>query len=70
MSLKGDSSKGKEVKQAGTPNIPKLIPNLTPSNLKIKLPNKFNRNRLKLDSFLAQCKLYIAFNKYKFKAKI
>ena len=53
-----------------TPDIPKATPDFTPGDLKVKLPNEFDGNRSKLDPFLAQCKLYMAFNQYKFKTEI
>ncbi len=70
MSLKGgNSGRGKEVKYAGTPEVPKLTLDFAPRDLKIKLPNKFNRDRSKLEPFLAQYELYMAFNAYKFKTE-
>ena len=50
-------------------DISKLVLDFIPGDLKIKLPNKFNGNRSKLDPFLVQYKLYIAFNNYKFKTE-
>ncbi len=54
MSLKGDSlGRGKEIKYIGTPKVPELTLDFAPRDLKIKLPNKFNRDRSKLEPFLA-----------------
>ncbi len=54
MSLKGGSSgRGKEIKCAGIPKVPKLTLDFAPRDLKIKLPNKFNRDKSKLELFLA-----------------
>ena len=71
ISLKGDNSgQGKEVEYTETPNVPEATPDFTPGNFKVKLPDEFNGNRSKLDPFLAQCELYMAFNQYKFKTEI
>ena len=43
--------------------------NLVKYNVKIKVPEPFNRTRAKLLEFLGQVKLYIYFNRYKFKNK-
>jgi len=64
MSTKENSS-GKESKTGRATPVPEV--NLIPGDLRIKLFNKFEGNKSKLDSFLAQYKLYIIFNKYKFK---
>ncbi len=54
MSLKGGHlGRKREVKRIETPNASKLILDFTPRDLKIRLPNKFNRNRSKLELFLA-----------------
>ncbi len=54
MSLKGDSSgRGKEVERIGTLEVPELTPDFAPRDLKIKLPNEFDRDRSKLELFLA-----------------
>ncbi len=54
MSLKGGySGQEKEVKHIKTPNTSKLTPDFTPRDLKIRLSNKFNGNRSKLEPFLA-----------------
>ncbi len=71
MSLKGSNSeREKEVEYTKTPDILETTPDFTPGDLKVKLPNEFNGNRSKLDPFLVQCELYIAFNQYKFKTEI
>jgi hypothetical protein len=64
MSVKGDNS-GKEIAQERETPVPEG--DFAPGDLKIKLPDKFKGHRSKLDSFLAQCELYMAFNKHKFK---
>ncbi len=54
MSLKGGHlERGKDIKRTETPKASKLTPDFTPRDLKIRLPNKFNRNRSKLELFLA-----------------
>jgi hypothetical protein len=64
MSVKGGNN-GKEIAQGRETLVPEG--DFAPGDLKIKLPDEFEGNRSKLDSFLAQCKLYMAFNKHKFK---
>ena len=39
-------------KRSEMPDISKLVLDFIPGDLKIKLPNKFNGNRSKLDPFL------------------
>ncbi len=54
MSLKGGyAGRRKDIKRVETPEASKPIPDYTPKDLKIRLPNKFNRNRSKLKLFLA-----------------
>ncbi len=54
MSLKGGHlGRGKDIKRIETPEAPELIPDFTPRDLKIRLPNNFNRDRSKLELFLA-----------------
>jgi len=47
------------------PNEQMLVKN----EIKIKVPEPFNRTRTKLLKFLGQVELYIYFNRYKFKNK-
>jgi hypothetical protein len=42
---------------------------LVKNEIKIKVPEPFNRTRAKLLEFLGQVELYIYFNRYKFKNK-
>ncbi len=42
---------------------------LVKNKIKMKVPEPFNRTRAKLLKFLGQVKLYIYFNRYKFKNK-
>ncbi len=54
MSLKGGySGRGKDIKRIETPKAPELTLDFTPRDLKIRLPNKFIRDRSKLEPFLA-----------------
>ncbi len=54
MSLKGGySGRGKDIKRIETLEVSKLTPDFTPRDLKIRLSNKFNRDRSKLEPFLA-----------------
>jgi hypothetical protein len=53
-----------------TPDISEPALDFISGDLKIKLPDEFDGNRSKLDPFLAQCELYMAFNSYKFKTEI
>ncbi len=54
MSLKGGhAGHRKDIKRAETPKAPKPILDYTPRDLKIRLPNKFNGDRSKLELFLA-----------------
>ncbi len=54
MSLKGGySGQGKDIERMETPEALKLTLDFTPRDLKIRLPNKFNRDRSKLELFLA-----------------
>ncbi len=54
MSLKGGySEQGKDIERTETPKAPKPIPDFTPRDLKIRLPNEFNRDKSKLELFLA-----------------
>jgi hypothetical protein len=70
MSLKGgNSGRGKEVECTETPDVVEQAPDFTPGDLKVKLPDEFDGNRSKLDPFLVQCELYMAFNQYKFKTE-
>ena len=70
MSLKGgNSGRGKEVERTETPDVVEQVPDFTPGDLKVKLPDEFDGNRSKLDPFLVQCELYMAFNQYKFKTE-
>jgi hypothetical protein len=53
MSLKGGNSRQrKEVKRVKTLNVFKLTLNYTLRDLKIKLLDKFNKNKFKLNLFL------------------
>ncbi len=54
MSLKGGHlGRKKDIKRTETPKAPKLTLEFTLRDLKIRLPNKFNRDRSKLEPFLA-----------------
>ena len=66
MSIKGGNNE-KEIAQGRETPVPEG--DFIPGDLKNKLSNKFKGNYSKLDSFLAQCKLYMAFNNYKFKTE-
>ena len=68
MSVRGGNTGLGE--RSETPDVSEPALDFTPGDLKIKLPDKFDRNRSKLDPFLVQYKLYIAFNNYKFKTEI
>lgn len=58
MSVKGDSSR-----QSSTPNI--LVGEIN-KNLKVKVPNSFNRERSNLRGFLIQVDLYLTFYNRRF----
>ncbi len=61
------NNKGKD--KADTPVLKPLVIDLTLREVKLKLLNKYNRDRFKLDTFLAQCELFFAFNINKFKTE-
>ena len=63
MSIK--DNKGKE--RSETPILDTLILDLVLREIKLKLLDKYNGDRSKLDTFLAQCELFFAFNVNKFK---
>jgi hypothetical protein len=64
MSTKG---KGREGVETPVPSDPGPVIDLTPGDVKLKLPDNFDGTRSQLDPFLAQCELYFAFNHDKFK---
>jgi hypothetical protein len=67
MSVRGGNTGLGE--RSETPDVSEPALDFTPGDLKIKLPDEFDGNRSKLDPFLAQCELYMAFNSHKFKTE-